>query len=144
MATRRPTAERGAPEDGILRRCALRFDGRRYLRDTGFDPRLALEVYFQTGEFPEDELERWGLYTALHRRLLAWGREGAPRDGREWFAFRALFLELCPHPVPPAYRLTPYADEWERDWRPRLPELLATVKHVHEHTYYRDEALPAT
>jgi len=138
----RDTGDLTRREAEILRRCALRFDGRRYIRETGFDAARALDAYMATGEFPAEEAEQWALFSALHRSLLGWGREDTPRDGREWFVFRALFLELCGRTVPLAYRLSPYYEEWQRDWEPRLPELLATIKDIHEHTYYRDDALP--
>jgi hypothetical protein len=137
----RANAATDANEDDALRHCALRFDERRYLRDSGFQPQRALAAYYASGEFPEDDAERLALFAALARDLLAWGKERAPRDGREWFALRALFPEVCPLVVPPAYRRSPYHQQWEREWRPRAARLMALVKDVHEHTAYRDDAL---
>jgi len=130
-------------EDEILTRCALRFDGRRYLRETGYDPAPLLDAYIATGDWPEDAEPEHLLaaFYALQRRLNAWGGAPAPRDGKAWFAYRSLFLELAATDVPARYRSAQGWAAWQADYAPRLAEHLALVKHIHEHTAYHEEAL---
>jgi hypothetical protein len=128
-------------ENEILGRCSERFDDRRYCQATDFVPQRALRAFFETGEWPEEEAERLAIFGALRRRLARWGTRDRRDDGL-WYAYRALFLATCTDEVSEPYRVTEAAVRWETQYVPRLDDLIARIRWVHEHTAYRDGALP--
>jgi hypothetical protein len=115
----------------VLTACALRFDGHAYSTATGFDRNAAIEVYFETGAWPEALADRLALFYLLQRALCKWELFGEPHDGRYWRAFRTLFFEVCEADVPEAYRVAHYADHWDSHYAPRLSECLEAVWRAH-------------
>ncbi len=144
MLSARPnTSGPGRHEDDILLHCALRFDGKAYLRDTAFDPMPLLATYIETGDWPEEveDLHLLAAFHVLQRRLAAWGAPPTPRDGTAWYVFRALFLEVATIDVPARYRSARGWALWQERYAPRIAELLTYVQGLHEGTHYREEAL---
>ena len=143
LSARPDTSGPNRYEDDILLHCALRFDGKAYLRDTAFDPAPLLATYIASGDWPED-VEHLHLLAAFHvlqRRLTAWGAPPSPRDGKAWYVFRALFFEVATLDVPPRYRSARGWALWLERYAPRIAGLLAHVQAIHESTHYREEAL---
>lgn len=142
--TRRLFEERPTPvaleEDDILITCALRFDGYKYREMAGFDEETPLQRFFETGRWELSPLEQMTTFFILQRGLYKWGLEREPRDGRYWKAFRTLFLLSHGHRVPHALR--PQDPDlylrWKLRFVPRLAEVVAFVREIHERTRYRD------
>ncbi len=143
--TRRLLAERPTPvtleEDDILIACALRFDGYKYREMAGFDEEKPLRQFFKTGRWNASPAEQMTTFFILQRGLYKWGLENEPRDGKYWKAFRSLFLLSHGHRVPHAFRprdLDLYT-KWKLRFVPRLAEVVAFVREIHERTAYQDE-----
>ena len=143
LSSRPDTREQNRHEDDILLRCALRFDGRAYLRDTAYDPRPLLDAYVETGCWPEDveDVHLLAAFHVLQRQLTAWGSQPIPRDGKLWYVFRCLFLEVATLDVPAQYRSASGWSLWQDRYAPRIAAPLGFVKDIHEHTDYHEEAL---
>jgi hypothetical protein len=143
LSARPDTSGPNRHEDDILLHCALRFDGKAYLRDTAFDPAPLLATYIASGDWPEDveDLHLLAAFHVLQRRLTAWGAPPTPRDGKAWYVFRALFFEVATLDVPPRYRSARGWALWLERYAPRIAGLLAHVQAIHESTHYREEAL---
>jgi len=130
-------------EDEVLLACSQRFDGKAYLRESGYDPQPLLDAYVASGDWPEDAepLHLLAAYHVLQRRLMAWGTRPTPRDDRAWFVFRSLFLHLVQVPVPARYRNPSGWVRWQERYASHLRDAEAAVREIHERTAYRDDAL---
>ncbi len=129
-------------ENEILICCALRFDGWAYCSATGFDQRKAIDDFFETGRWELTDQEKLAVFFLLQRGLYKWDLVYEPKHGRFWRAFRTLFFEVCELDAGEPYRGMTYIEEWERDYKPILPQCIEVVRRVHESTQYDDNAPP--
>ena len=125
-------------EDEVLICCALRFDGWKFIKDTGFAYEVALERFWATGQWELTPEEQLALFFMLQRGLYKWGLEREPRRGKYWRAFRSLFLEVYGYAIPDPYQHPQYLAEWAQRFEPTLPEWVNLVQHLHETTIYDD------
>lgn len=128
-------------ESEVMTTCALRIDGHAYARDGGRELRDLVETCLRQGPAGLTDIEKMAAFFALQRFLLKWGGEQLPRTGREWRAFRELFLEVCWLEPPAEYSPSPNAREcterWDKCYKPRLPEVVHFVRQIHMGTAYR-------
>ncbi|MCL6431438.1 MAG: hypothetical protein K6V36_11370 [Anaerolineae bacterium] len=126
-------------EHEILRLCALRFDGWKYMRDTGFDWHEALQRYFTAGTYPSKREEQLCLFFMLQRAPYKWWDWGSvPLHRPHWRLFRSLFLLVHDYDVPQEYRQDDWSEAWERRIRPRLRECVDLARRIHDATQYDD------
>jgi hypothetical protein len=128
-------------EEHILTHCALRFDGYAYREATGFHENEALEDFLSTGQWNITTEEQLTAFFLLQRFLMKWGGEYLSERGKEWRAFRSLFLLTCEYEIPPKYRFNGEYEVWEKKYRPRHAECVQTIRHIHETTDYDDSVI---
>ena len=137
-----PDYEDTREENDILIACALRFDGHRYVTESGFNYADALRTLEQTANLtPFTEQQHLALFYMLQRFLYKWGGEMLSRRSPQWRSFRELFFLCCRAEVPVLYRLEPYFSEWERSYAPRLNSCIALVRRTHESIDYLPEQM---
>src|ERR1043165_2022976 len=119
----------------VIGACARRFDGYRYVSETGFDPAEALARYFERGSWDNTQDELMATLFMLHR-VFHWSLEYETESGRCWRALRVLFLSLCDREVPEEYRPPEACAEWLKDYAPHLPALIGEIRRIHEATAY--------
>jgi len=138
------TSPRRAPinEDDVLTSFALRFDGYKYQKDSGFEFRLPGPSDPPTDLDSLSTIERMTALFMMQRYLYKWGGEDEPQHGRAWQAFRQLFLMTCREEVPETYRArhSPGYDDWADKWSRAIAEAEATVKRIHRSTTYNPDA----
>lgn len=123
------------PND-ILIACALRFDGYKYVQDTGLQPKLVAEEFFRTGRWDLSDADKLANFFLLQRALGKWDLVYEPPNGRWWRAFRTLFFEVVNLPIPERYRMPRYYDEWQEHYQPHIAECIERVRREHDLTEY--------
>jgi hypothetical protein len=125
----------GFDEMDVTGACARRFDGYRYIGDTGFNVAEAVTSYFESGIWNVTETEQLAVFFLLQRGF-NWGLAREPRDGMYFKAFRELFLVVAERDVPEAYRLHPCYKEWQGKYVPHLAEYIERIRRIHRGTRY--------
>ncbi|MBC7929963.1 MAG: hypothetical protein H7Z38_05280 [Rubrivivax sp.] len=120
-------------ESQIISACAQRFDGWRFIEDTGFNPDVALSYFFETGLWDATREELLATFFVL-ARAFRWSLEYEPNHGRYWRAYRTLFLSLCGESVTEKYKHSALHDEWIITFAPRLADHLRRVAEIHYQT----------
>ena len=126
----------------ILNYCALRFDGYRFLEDTEFDAKTALDNYKKTEICDYNDEEKLAIFFILQRSLCKWSLVYEPYHGHWWRLFRQLFFDVVEIPLPEKYRHEQWTDRWETDFLPRKQEIVEIVRKEHESINYDDDARP--
>ena len=119
---------------------ALRFDGYKYVEETGFDHLRAFERLDAEDVYPDRPEEQLALFFLLQRFLGKWGGERSSEQGRDWRHFRELFLMTHSYEVPARYRMDGWYERWARDCRPHAGEHVALVGRIHETAACEDPA----
>lgn len=126
-------------ESEIISACALRFDGYKYLEETGFDVDEALAYFFLTGGWNIRPIEQLAVFFILQRAFRQ-NLEYEPENGRYWRAFRQLFLEVCEFNVSEHYRHPTCYRRWEEKFEPYLSESVKLIGKIHKNMLYDDSA----
>lgn len=125
-------------ENRILTCAALRFDGYRYIDETGFDAGAAVERYLSVGELPASPLDQICILFVMQRRLMKWSGSALAKTAPEWRAYRELFLQTCRYCIPPEYRYAECSQRWLSEFLPKLNECMALVQVIHTAAQYQD------
>lgn len=125
----------------VIGACARRFDGYRYVAETGFNPAEALARYFEGGSWDNTQDELMAMLFMLCRAF-HWVLEYETESGRCWRALRVLFLILCDREVPEKYRHPEAYAEWQKGYAPHLSALVGEIRLIHEGTAYEDSERP--
>jgi hypothetical protein len=105
-------------DDNILTACALRFDGYKYQRQTGFDPKQATATFFSTQRWELEPLEKLATFFLLQRSLYKYDLQYEPEDNKFRKAFRSLFSECVDLDIPLEYQQKEYYQNWESQHKP--------------------------
>ena len=124
-------------ESQILSACAQRFDGWKFIEDTGFEPDEVLNYFFETGVWDAQRDELLAVFFIL-ARAFRWNLEYEPLEGRYWRAYRVLFFALCTKPVPKKYRHPTLYDEWDTKFAPRVAHFRRRVDEINRQLQYDD------
>lgn len=127
----------GLNEHDIHHACALRFDGERYAKATGFDAEAAVQVRHMSRVMPDASLHlhRFAMYHVLHGQIYANGLDRASGSGRTWHLLRLFFMYSAGIRVPEEYRpddLT-WHHRWEHECLPRWRDM---ISFIHSSKFY--------
>lgn len=128
-------------EAQVLNICALRFDGYTYTEQVLRGHTDIFQVHLAQGTISDEPNLQMAQFFHLQRYLGKWGGEHEPLHSRAWRLFRALFLTVVNHPVPPEFQFPEYYTEWLHNYEPYRAQCIELVKHIHDTTAY-DDALP--
>ena len=116
-------------------KCALRFDGYKYLEwmqandhplaEQGF-PALT-EFVVNKNKFHDQQNDNFASFFALQRFLGKWGGEYNSIYSAEYIVYHHLFLHLYHIDVPEMFQMEEYHKEWERNYKPRREEIAQLV-----------------
>ena len=124
----------------ILNDTALRFDGYKYLEETGFDTNVAIEQLHEDLPTDWDDLQKLAVFFVLQRSLCKWSLVYEPDNGKYWRLFRDMFFDIVEIDFPAQYKF----DEWYRQWDERYaaqwPEAIECVRKIHNSIQYDDNA----
>ncbi|WP_131474256.1 hypothetical protein [Fischerella thermalis] len=95
--------------------CALRFDGYKYQKQTGFNPQEATTQYLATRKWDLEPLEKLATFFFLQRSLNKFDLQYEPRDGQYWQALESLFDECKDLEIPEEYRQNTYYEAWKKN-----------------------------
>lgn len=87
----KPTSQ--LEEREITTCCALRFDGYKYQKETGFNPSLTFDKLFLGEEV--GELDGLAAMFFLQRGLCKWSLVYETEDSKYYKLYRKLFLKIC-------------------------------------------------
>jgi len=126
--------------DEVLTLCALRFDGYRYLEDTGFDAEAAIDAYMETEMWDRCDEEKLCVFFILQRCLCKWSLVYEPPNGRYWRVFRQMFFEVVELEVPEKYAEPNWMADWVEHYEWRRAKAISSVRRSHSAYKYDDNA----
>lgn len=107
----------GSTEPEILTAWALRFDGYRYMKETGFERPDDYVIRMGTPGWNFAPLEELAIFFVHQRLVMKWS--ASRPDGRsEWQFLRQIFLHVYDQEIPEKWRVEPYYEDWERHHAP--------------------------
>jgi len=136
--TRPPPCFDGLNEHDIHHACALRFDGERYVKATGFDAEAAVRTRHRSSAMPDlpSRLDLLAMYHVLHGQIYANGLDQALGSGRTWHLLRLFFLYSDRDVVPDEY--LPADLTWHHRWEQHyLPRWYDVHGLIHASFFYR-------
>lgn len=123
-------------ESECLMVCALRFDGHKYMEDTGYALWPDQTVAIEEGRLPERTEERLTQFFALQRALSKWGLEQAMPWSKYYRAYRRLFLSVYDSEVAEPYRALGYYLRWSVRFAPHRAAYADLVRRIDAATEY--------
>jgi hypothetical protein len=133
----------GLEESEILSGWALRFDGWKFVGETGWSDEDRMEAerrMVESLEFPESQEMQLCLFFFRQRFLFKWGGDRLSPQGYEWRAFRELFLRTYRFDVAKKWRMDEYYGKWRKNFYPKRDEHVRLIETLHRQTQYRPDA----
>jgi hypothetical protein len=127
-------------EYDILVKTALRFDGYRYLKETGFEPTAVIEQLHDDLPTDLDDLQKLAVFFIFQRSLCKWSLVYEPSHGKYWRLFREMFFDIIDIDLPEEYRFQEWFSKWEEQYADRCPEAIECVRKKHNSIKYDDNA----
>ena len=124
----------------ILTYTALRFDGYKYLEETGFDTNVAIDQLHEDLLTDWDDLQKLAIFFILQRSLCKWSLVYEPDNGKYWRLFREMFFDILEIELPEEYKSHEWFSKWEERYAARWPDALECVRKKHNSTKYDDDA----
>lgn len=115
-------------ETEILTAWALRFDGYRYMSETGFAPPSDYVARFGTPAWAFEPLEELAIFFVHQRQVAKWGAS-RPNGSSDWQFLREIFLQVVDHEIPERWRVASYYDKWANVHAPLLELERAAILH---------------
>ena len=128
--------------DDILIACALRFDGYKYIKDTGFGVDTAIDEYMETETWDRPDDEKLCMFFILQRSLCKWSLVYEPQHGRYWRLFREMFFDVVQLDIPQDYSNSEWLSTWNERYAAQRDKAIACVRRKHQRTKYDDNARP--
>ena len=125
--------------DEIVIACALRFDGHKYIEETGFDVDAAIDEYMETETWDCPDKEKLCAFFILQRCLCKWSLVYEPYHGHYWRIFRQMFFEVVDLEIPAGYEVE-WNSKWDDDYAWQCKKAIASVRRKHQRTKYDDNA----
>ena len=127
-------------ESSVLTAWALRFDGYKYVDEHAYPDDDGMDTFKRTGDWSHlNDGEKLTAFFRLQRYLCKWGGEYLSQRSVTWRAFRQLFLDTADLPIPDAYRMRDWYEDWATDFAPRRDECVALVAEIHRRTDYAED-----
>ena len=130
--------------DDIMTSCALRFDGEKYIEETGFDVKAGIDAYMETETWDRPDEEKLAIFYILQRCLCKWSLVYEPQHGRYWRLFREMFFDVVELGIPQDYT-NPESElsfRWNERYASQRDKAIACVRRKHQRTKYDDNARP--
>ena len=118
----------------VLTCCACRFDGDRYLRDSGLDmlsDRILNDLsrpIIDKLTMHDDVYKNFAAFYSLQRFLHRGFGSHLTKFSIEHIAYDFLYLHLFPLNVPPKYRAEEFCERWEEDCAKHAEKVAAFVR----------------
>ena len=142
MVTSMNTHEKPLDADNIMTACALRFDGYKYIEETGFDAKAGIDAYMETERWDRPAEEKLAIFFVLQRSLCKWSLVYEPRHGRYWRLFREMFFDVVELDIPQDYHNAEWLSRWDERYSSQRNKAIACVRRKHQRTKYDDHARP--
>lgn len=126
----------------ILTYCALRFDGFKYLEETGLDTKLAIDELLEETPCDWDDLKKLGVFFSLQRALCKWALVYEPYNGKYWRILHEMFFDVISIEIVEEYQLENWYLEWQEQYGGRLEAVIECVRNNHKSTPWDDAAKP--
>ena len=128
--------------DAIVTSCALRFDGHKYVEETGFDVEAGIDAYMETETWDRPDEEKLAIFYILQRCLCKWSLVYEPQHGRYWRLFREMFFDVVELEIPQAYNNNEWLSQWNERYASQRDKAIDCVRRHHQRTKYDDNARP--
>ena len=118
--------------DEVLTSCALRFDGHKYIKETGFDVEAGIDAYMETEAWDRPDEEKLTIFYILQRCLCKWSLVYEPQHGRYWRLFREMFFDVVELEIPRAYNNNEWLSQWIERYASQRDKAIDCVRRHHQ------------
>lgn len=113
-------------EHDLLGACAQRFDGYRYMSETGFELPDGYAALYGTPAWDFTLPQALTIFFMHQRLVMKWGMS-RPDGNSDWQLMRRLFVELAPAEIPEPWRANVAYDRWMEIYAPHTEAARAFV-----------------